>query len=66
MSSSNQLPDAPDSTCGQVVHVKPEKRGNLWACITETKECQEHVGTPYDIYICVYNVDLSFTFLVCE
>ncbi|XWS74224.1 hypothetical protein CRYUN_Cryun02cG0197500 [Craigia yunnanensis] len=41
MSSSNKLPDAPDSTCAQVVHVKPEKCGSLWACVTETKECQE-------------------------
>ncbi|XVF46420.1 hypothetical protein PTKIN_Ptkin03bG0025200 [Pterospermum kingtungense] len=41
MSSSNQLPDAPDSTCAQVFHVKPEKLGSLWACITDTKECQE-------------------------
>ncbi|XWS71767.1 hypothetical protein CRYUN_Cryun03dG0166900 [Craigia yunnanensis] len=41
MSSSNQLPDASDSTCAQVIHVKPEKCGSLWACVTETKECQE-------------------------
>ncbi|XVF20170.1 hypothetical protein REPUB_Repub11eG0175200 [Reevesia pubescens] len=40
-SSSNQLHDAPDSTCAHVVHVKPEKYGSLWACVTETKECQE-------------------------
>ncbi|XP_022730609.1 two-component response regulator-like APRR3 [Durio zibethinus] len=41
MSSSNQLPDAPDITCAQAVHVKWEKCGSLWACVNTTKECQE-------------------------
>ncbi|OMO91401.1 hypothetical protein COLO4_18397 [Corchorus olitorius] len=41
MSSSNQLPDAPDSTCAQAIHVKPEKCGIRWVCQTEIKECQE-------------------------
>ncbi|XP_007016629.2 PREDICTED: two-component response regulator-like APRR3 [Theobroma cacao] len=41
MSSSNQLPDAPDSTCAQVVHLKPEKCRIQWVCVTKAKECQE-------------------------
>ncbi|XP_021278124.1 two-component response regulator-like APRR3 [Herrania umbratica] len=40
-SSSNQLPDAPDSTCAQVVHVKPEKCRTQWVRVTKTKERQK-------------------------
>ncbi|PON62388.1 Two-component response regulator-like [Parasponia andersonii] len=41
MSSGDQFADAPDSTCAQVIHTKPEKRSNRWVHSTETKECQE-------------------------
>ncbi|KAB2028467.1 hypothetical protein ES319_D05G101200v1 [Gossypium barbadense] len=41
MSSLNRFPDAPNSTCAQVVHVKHEKCGSPWTCVTRRKECQE-------------------------
>ncbi|XVE59152.1 hypothetical protein DITRI_Ditri05aG0022600 [Diplodiscus trichospermus] len=41
MSSSNQLPNAPDSTFAHVIHVKPENCGSLWARVTKTKVRQE-------------------------
>ncbi|KAA3489583.1 two-component response regulator-like APRR3 [Gossypium australe] len=41
MSSLNRFPDAPNSTCAQVVHVKHEKCGSQWTCVTQRKECQE-------------------------
>lgn len=55
MSPGDQLADdAPDSTCAQVIHTKPEKSSNRWVHSTETKECQEpeeQLGMPYDIYL---------------
>ncbi|KAF2300476.1 hypothetical protein GH714_013749 [Hevea brasiliensis] len=36
-----QLADAPDSTCAQVIHTKPEKVTD--GCMSETKECQQRM-----------------------
>ena len=41
MSSGDQLTDAPDSTCSQVIHTKPEKCSSRWVHSIETKEFQE-------------------------
>ncbi|KAE8734449.1 Pseudo-response regulator 7, putative isoform 4 [Hibiscus syriacus] len=41
MSSLNRSPNAPDSTCAQLVHVKHDKCGSSWTWVTEKKECQE-------------------------
>ncbi|GLU02443.1 hypothetical protein SLE2022_196930 [Rubroshorea leprosula] len=40
-SSSNQLPDAPDSICAQVIHANPETHGNQHVCISGPREGQE-------------------------
>eukprot|EP00257_Ricinus_communis_P011119 XP_002531836.2 two-component response regulator-like PRR37 [Ricinus communis] len=41
MSSAYQMADAPDSTCAQVIHTKPETFGNIWVHVTDTKGLQE-------------------------
>ncbi|GLT73072.1 hypothetical protein SLA2020_449540 [Shorea laevis] len=41
MSPPDQIADAPDSTCAQVIHTKPEKFSNRRVHVTETKECPE-------------------------
>ncbi|KAF5751502.1 putative sensory transduction histidine kinase [Tripterygium wilfordii] len=41
LSPSCPLVDGPDSTCAQVIHLKPETYGNKWVHVTETKECPE-------------------------
>ncbi|XAR60502.1 hypothetical protein NMG60_11033913 [Bertholletia excelsa] len=41
ISPMNQLADAPDSTCAQVIHTKPETSSSMWVHFTETKECEE-------------------------
>lgn len=41
MSPPYQLADAPDSTCAQVIHTKPETFGNKWVHVTDTKEWQQ-------------------------
>ncbi|KAF3962856.1 hypothetical protein CMV_012687 [Castanea mollissima] len=38
ISPLDQMADAPDSTCAQVIHTKPEKSSNRWVHITEPKE----------------------------
>ncbi|XP_027345162.1 two-component response regulator-like APRR3 isoform X2 [Abrus precatorius] len=40
VSPHKQLVDAPDSTCAQVMHTKPEKVSSRWVHATE-KECRE-------------------------
>ncbi|XP_059660661.1 two-component response regulator-like PRR37 [Cornus florida] len=37
----DQLADAPDSTCAQVIHTKLETFSSRWVHVTETKECAE-------------------------
>ncbi|KAL5579883.1 hypothetical protein UlMin_012325 [Ulmus minor] len=44
MPYGDQLTDAPDSTCAQVIHTKPQKCSNRWVHSIETKEFQE----PYE------------------
>ena len=49
LSPMDQLADAPDSTCAQVIHTKPETLSSPWVHVIETKECQgteEQLGTP--------------------
>ncbi|XP_057956346.1 two-component response regulator-like PRR73 [Malania oleifera] len=41
LSPWDQLADAPDSTCAQVIHTKPETVSDTWVHITETKEYRE-------------------------
>ncbi|GMI92073.1 hypothetical protein HRI_002876600 [Hibiscus trionum] len=41
MASISRFPNAPDSTCAQVVHAKHDKCGSPWTRLTETKECKE-------------------------
>ncbi|XP_052189898.1 two-component response regulator-like APRR7 isoform X2 [Diospyros lotus] len=41
ISPRNQLADAPDSTCAQFIHTKPETSSGRWVHVTETKEYQE-------------------------
>jgi pseudo-response regulator 7 len=41
VSPPDQIADAPDSTCAQVIHKKLEKVGNRRVHVTETKECPE-------------------------
>lgn len=38
ISEWDQLADAPDSTCAQVIHTKPESFSNRWVHRTDTKE----------------------------
>ncbi|XP_010520321.1 PREDICTED: two-component response regulator-like APRR3 [Tarenaya hassleriana] len=40
-SASYDLPDAPDSTCAQVIDVKPGTYGNGWVHISEQKELEK-------------------------
>uniref|UniRef100_A0A2C9W0D2 CCT domain-containing protein n=1 Tax=Manihot esculenta TaxID=3983 RepID=A0A2C9W0D2_MANES len=49
ISPAYQLADAPDSTCAQVVHSKPETTSNRWVRVTETKECQKKDDKHDDI-----------------
>jgi len=49
ISPPDQMADAPDSTCAQVIHIKPEKSSNRWVHITEPKEYPEQdqeLGMP--------------------
>ncbi|XP_057483495.1 two-component response regulator-like APRR3 isoform X2 [Actinidia eriantha] len=41
ISPKNQLADAPDSTCAQVIHSKPETYISRWIRVAEPKGCQE-------------------------
>lgn len=41
ISPQDQMADAPDSSCAQVIHTKPEKFSNRWLRTTETQECPE-------------------------
>lgn len=48
ISPPDQMADAPDSTCAQVIHTKPEIFSNRWVH-TETKENpeqDEQLGMP--------------------
>ncbi|KAJ9178195.1 hypothetical protein P3X46_010098 [Hevea brasiliensis] len=49
ISPSFQLADAPDSTCAQVIHTKPETFSNRWVHVTEAKECQQKDDKHDDI-----------------
>ncbi|KAF5930910.1 hypothetical protein HYC85_031783 [Camellia sinensis] len=41
VSPINPLADAPDSTCAQVIHTRPEASSSRWVHVTEIKKCQE-------------------------
>ncbi|KAJ1384035.1 CCT domain [Sesbania bispinosa] len=48
VSPHKQLADAPDSTCAQVMHTKPEKVSSIWVHATE-KECHELIDHLDDV-----------------
>ncbi|XP_034688604.1 two-component response regulator-like PRR37 isoform X2 [Vitis riparia] len=49
LSPLDQLADAPDSTCPQVIHTKPGTLSNQWVHVIETKECQGKDEQPDNV-----------------